>query len=332
MDMTINNNDKPLNRLQYAGSETPVFPQGFPQQTESNNNIPSVQSQSVPNSAPQTSAEPINQVLQDMQNQSIPNQMPLQQQPMTTASVTGKPNAASVNKPNMTMIVAGILFAGLATGFAGMSYMYLQERAKTAGQESVLGTKEQREYTEIMSEIRGLVNLPEDEKINIARIDNPDTLKQQNPEFYMNAQVGHYLAVMPSSQRVLIYDRSAKKIVNFSSYSIRVELIPEKEIPETEKPLKIEIRATSFADAEKVKTLESALKSASKFYDVTQVKNSDVNKEFKGMQVVLLNRNAKPKLSQNIVAHIGSNNVVEKMPEGETPSTADVVVIVGKLN
>lgn len=312
--MPTNNNNKPINRLQYAGMEQPVFPnQNYQNQQES-------------------SPDTINQFSPNMQSQQIPNQMPIQQQPMSTASVMGK-KPASVTQPNrVSMIVAGILFAGLATGFAGMSYLYLQEKAKTSGQESVLGTKEQREYTEIITEIRGLVNLPEDEKINVARIDNPETLKQQNPEFYVNAKNGQYLAVMPSSQRVLIYDREARKIVNFSSYSIRVELIPEKDIPESEKPLRIEIRATSFADAEKVKTLQSALKSASKFYQITQVKNSDLNKEFKGMQVVLLNRTGKPKLSQNIVAHIGSNNVLEKLPEGETSSNADVVVIVGKLN
>lgn len=235
----------------------------------------------------------------------------------------------------MSLMITAAVVAIMGIGLAGTSYMWWQDRTKLVelSQNGVLGANSSSaEYNEMVSKIRKLVAIPEDEKVNIARIDNADTLKQQNPDFYKDVKQGHYLVVMPSSQRVLIYDKEQNRIVNFSSYSIKVEIVPEKDIDPAEKPLTIEIRATSFADQAKVAQLTDALKKTSPNYKVTVVKNSDKNPDFKGIQVVLLNRQRKPKMSQNIIAHVGSNNIIEKLPEGESSSNADVVLIVGRLN
>jgi|GEM_PF-5479258 len=183
------------------------------------------------------------------------------------------------------------------------------------------------EFQEIIDETKALIKIADDEEVRVAKITNIEELKTQNEQFYKNASNDQYLVVLPETQRVLIYDNIEKKIVNFSSYNITVDLIPEDEIAETEKPLDIEIRTQSDVEDGVVDEIISQLTALSANYNVSTT--STTNNEYVGLTLILLNRETKPGMSQNITAHVGTNAIAEIMPEGEPDSQADVVLFIG---
>ncbi len=212
----------------------------------------------------------------------------------------------------------------LAVGVFG--FLYFNERRNNSNNNQENIGDNTQEYQEILASVRSLVDLDESEEINIARIDKPEDLILQNPSFYKDVKAGQYLIVFPTSQRVMVYDKTDNKIVNFSSYTIKVELIPEDEIEESKKPLTIELRYTSNVEQETVDEVVTTLEEASENYEIVSVSNT-FNTYEKPLQVILLNRVAKPKMSQNLVAHVGSKEVVDQLPSGEENTDADAVII-----
>jgi len=249
----------------------------------------------------------------------------------------GIPNEFSAEKTVSTAKTPASLSSVLMKGFLLVAFLavlvlgFLYFKTAQENEElrnSLPDNTSVEEYNEIVTNIKSLVEIGPDEKINVARIDNPEVLQTQNAKFYAEVKAGQYLVVLPNSQRVLIYDKDLNKIVNFSSYTIKVEIIPEEEIPDSEKPLTIEIRYTADVTAETLDQVKTALQEASNNYIIevlTQTTNS-----YEGLTIVLLNREAKPMMSQNIIAHSGTNSIAETLPEGEEASTADVVLILGK--
>ena len=224
-----------------------------------------------------------------------------------------------INKEKLIKFLPYIVLIALAamTAFLGYSYYDLKKGydPQTA------------EFKEITENIKTLINISEDEEVRVAKITDLEKLKEQNEQFYKDAKNGQYLVVLPESQRVLIYDTESKKIVNFSSYNIQVELIPEDQIEATEKPLTIEIRVDGQAEAGIGEGIKSGLEKLSTNYKVLAV-NKTTN-SYEGIKLILLKQAAKPKMSQNIIAHVGTNEIAEIMPENEANSSADVVIFIG---
>lgn len=230
-------------------------------------------------------------------------------------------------KKSIPIAIVAIIVLLLAVAVLG--YLYFDSKSENIklkkNEQNIEQTSE--EYKEITALVGDLVDLAEDENLNIARVDDPKVLIQQNQEFYKDVKEGHYLVVMPKSQRILIFDKEKNKIVNFSSYSIKVELIPEDNIPASEKPLNIEIRHTGTVDQQTIERVEQVLREASQSYNIVGISQTNVNHT--GFSIVLLNRQNKPNMSQNIIAHSGTNTIHETLPAGEASTNADVVLLIG---
>jgi hypothetical protein len=56
-------------------------------------------------------------------------------------------------------------------------------------------------------------------------------------------------------------------------------------------------------------------------------------RDYKALTVVIQNKSKKPSMSQNlqnqVTASPGNKTLLESLPEGENPSNADVVIIIG---
>lgn len=249
-------------------------------------------------------------------------------QPIQHSNFNKKPKKQKMKMMQPTTAILFSLVIILVGAVGVLGYLYFDQRQQNA---QVLGQQEQvqeqsQEYQEILDAINSLVDIDSEERVNVARIDKPEDLIAQNPTFYNGVQAGQYLVVFPTSQRVMVFDKEANKIVNFSSYSIKVELIPEDEISESEKPLEIELRYTSNVTEETVDQVVATLEEASENYIITETNETFLTYD-EPLSVYLLNRTAKPKMSQNLVAHVGSREVNETLPSGESSSTADAVVI-----
>jgi hypothetical protein len=236
-----------------------------------------------------------------------------------------KDNKRSSKKPLLVFTLALVA----VTGAGGYLY-YTKDQEVRHLKEQVAGVQTDQEYQLILNNVKKITNIPEDETVRVALVDDPETLKTQNAKFYADVKKGQYLIIMPKSQRVLIYDKDLNKITNFSSYSIKVDLIPEADIPASEKPLTIEIRYQVGVDQKTIDQIKQTLTKASANYKIIATAQT-AKSNYEGLTLVLLNKTNKPKLSQNIMAHTGTSSIGDKMPDGEAASTADAVIIVGKI-
>lgn len=243
-------------------------------------------------------------------------------EPQTSATVVPSQKKNLLVKFGVRNFILVLLIAALTITSAVLYLMYRDLKNET--------DPDQKAFNTVITNVKELVNIEGDEKINVARIDNIETLRTQNTNFYKNAENGQYLVVLPKSQRVVIYDMETDRIVNFSTYSIKVDVIPEDQIDASEKPLTIELRYAPNVTEQSVENVKKALETASQNYEVMATTQTDSN--LTGLTVVLLNREEKPKMSQNLIAHSGTNSITENLPEGEAPSDADAVILLGTTN
>lgn len=266
-------------------------------------------------------------VSQNNQNPFFQNTQPSNQQP-------GMRTLLNKFSSQIFIFVLFLSLSGIIAFFYFQNKNLAKENTELKAQSGVLGTstneESSKEYKEVLSAIQKLIKVDDGEKVNIARIDDPAKLTAQNAEFYKDAKVGDFLVVLPNSQRVIVFDKTENKIVNFSSYSIKVDLIPESEIAQSEKPLYIEIRYLDNVSQEAITNAQKNLQTASTNYVITNtipVTSSTLN--LNGVMLVLLNKDQKPKMSQNLIAHVGTTNIQAEIPSGEAASQADAIIYIG---
>lgn len=217
-------------------------------------------------------------------------------------------------------LITNILLVLLILAIGIFSYIYYNSQKNTADNEP-------DDDKEVIESLKTIVNIDENESINVEKVEDPESLKKEDGIFYKNVESGHYIVVLPDSRRVLIYDKKDNRIINFDIYKVRYNVISESEIPESQKPLNIEIRYTDEVLESSVDQLKEILKSKSANYNV--VKQSVTSSDYTEMLIVLLNLEQKPAMSQNLVGHLNLERFMDKLPAGEAPSQADVVIILG---
>lgn len=121
-----------------------------------------------------------------------------------------------MSKPSMpkinikSLLVAVVLIAAL--GAAG----YFWNDARQAKQQSpeAVAQKNQEETDQVVTSLSKIIVIEGEDKPTVARVENPDTLKKANQDFYKNVQIGDYLVLYP--QRAIIYRLGENKIVNIA--------------------------------------------------------------------------------------------------------------------
>jgi len=240
-------------------------------------------------------------------------------QPMMTANYTEAPiqkkNKQLFSK-SFLLLVTLILLLATGVGFLGYKYYTLEKEYKSTSE---------KKFEEVSNSVKKLMNIDESEEMRVAEINNIDELKAQDEKFYKEARNGHFLIVLAESQRVLIYDKELNRIVNFSNYTIAVDPIPEDKIPESEKPLNIEIRAEeSITDAQIIE-VEEAINNLGANYEVIGSTRTTI--DYTEGNIFVLNQQNKPNLSQNIIAYLKASGAKTQLPDGEKSTNADVVIL-----
>ena len=235
-------------------------------------------------------------------------------------------NSQSKGSPVVQRILI-LLVVVMALPLAFFGYKYFE-----LSQGQVAGAQTADEAQEVIDSVRDLLEIPETENINVARADDTESLREQNPTFYRDLVQGQYVVVLTNSQKVLIYDKGLDKIINFSTYTIDPQLIPEEDIEASEKPLRIEIRYVEGIETEAANNIQTRLEELSENYSIVGKTRSQIS-DHEGIIMVALNREAKPNMTLNLqnqlLANVINKQILEEMPEGEPDSTADVVVILG---
>lgn len=249
-------------------------------------------------------------------------------QPNLTNQKTVRPSSYSkkLGPVNTVLVILVMLLVGLLA-FVGTKYLEASSKASVSGESTTA------EAEIVKSQVRKLMNIDSTEVISVLRVEDAESLKQKDALFYKDLQKGHYLVALTNAQRLIIYDRDKNKIINFSNFSVNPELHDESKIDASEKPLKVELRFSAEINEEIKTNFVNNVKKFSSNYAVTIGNSASAANKYSGITLVLLNKVSKPKLSDNlrnqIAATQGKKSLLEKLPDNEPASSADVVIIIG---
>lgn len=107
-----------------------------------------------------------------------------------------------------------LLVIVLAAGLAGT--LYYKDRADKveADPASVQQEKNQAETDRVLTKLKNVLNVSEEDAPTVARVEDPEKLKQSNQDFYKDIQVGDYLVIYP--KRAIIFRENESQIINIA--------------------------------------------------------------------------------------------------------------------
>jgi len=185
----------------------------------------------------------------------------------------------------------------------------------------------------LLVKVGKLILLPQDEDPLVATIQDVEALVKDAP-FYSDAKNGDKLIVY--KQKAIIYDPVSNRLVNVGPVFIQAapssdestegiqdeQKIQQEEETELEsEPISLDIRNGSRT-AGKAATLRDELNSKD-IYDVVNVANAS-NNDYQGDILVNLTGKDVSGLEQEL-----GITAVTSLPEGETTTQADIVIIIG---
>ena len=100
----------------------------------------------------------------------------------------------------------------LAVAAAVFFYIKYQDARSQLPEE--VAAQNAEETSRVIGKLGNILSITTDAQPTVARVDDPDVLKQANPDFYADAQAGDYLILYP--ERAIIYRESENKIINIA--------------------------------------------------------------------------------------------------------------------
>lgn len=163
------------------------------------------------------------------------------------------------------------------------------------------------------------VLLPKNENPVVTVLSDVENLKTTQP-FYINATDGQYLIVYQQNGIALIYDKQQDLVINMSQI-----LVPQntQTLPNDLQPASIEIRNAGVTE-QVMSELETIL-SQSPLFDAITITRTQ--KPYQNITVVnMVGESASFQVDQ--IAQAFGAVIVDALPEGESNTTADIILIV----
>lgn len=139
--------------------------------------------------------------------------------------VDGKSTKSKMKKPPFNwkvFLVIVIVVASLGTAF------YFWNDAQNAKDQTpeAVAAKNQEESARVISALDLVLYTASEDEPTVARIEDPEILKQANPDFYKDAQTGDYLILYP--QRAVIFRESENRVINVAPIINTSEITPQE--------------------------------------------------------------------------------------------------------
>lgn len=172
-----------------------------------------------------------------------------------------------------------------------------------------------------MQIIRPAIHIAKDEKPTIATV--ADNTKLVGQPFFERAENGDKVLIFKTSNTVVLYRPSIKKVVAVSSIPQGEQTTAPTTTQEGAKPFRVAVLNGSQVNGVAKKTAEAILQ---KIENVTIVEEETADKKsYTKAQVVYTTSQAHVVAAQ--IAELLSGEITTKLPEGESNFDADIVVI-----
>ena len=230
------------------------------------------------------------------------------------------PGTSSSGKPN-TIILILALAALIGLSSAGYFYYQLGTTkgffwSKNSPQAAQKG--EQEAVAKLVLEVGKLMDLPKNETPTVATVTDINKLKAET--FFQNAKNGDKVLIYQNAKKVILYNPTAKKIVNVGPFSMGAN----QATPSAQAKIAIRNGTSTPAMASKI---EGVLKKSFPEANVITKENA-ASSNFEKTLVIVINNTLKD-IAGGVSKSLGAQ--VADLPSGESkPKDADILIIVGK--
>ena len=132
---------------------------------------------------------------------------------------------SKIKKPPFNWKVFLVIVIVVASLGAAFYFWNDAQNAKEQTPEAV-AAKNQEESARVISALDLVLYTESEDEPTVARIEDPEILKQANPDFYKNAQTGDYLILYPN--RAVIFRESENRVINVAPIINTSEITPEQ--------------------------------------------------------------------------------------------------------
>lgn len=224
-----------------------------------------------------------------------------------------------ISKPVMILVVLASL------GFGGWAFYQYQHSQQQIAKLSSLEGQQELQKTEVESLKKSLSKhmlLPSDEEPSIATITNIEVLKKDQP-FFEKAQNGDKVVVYSNEKKAIIYSPQKDVVVNVGALVVD----QSASAPTQAEILSLEIR-NGTTETGLARKISDMLKNKNQAFSAIDFKDA-AKQDYKQTVVVDLGKNQNKQLIKSLSTVLGTA-VVTTLPEGESGSKADVLVIIGQ--
>ena len=227
------------------------------------------------------------------------------------------------------VIFSRLIFLVLIGSVAALGYFYYQTRQEVRRLSSIAGFDElaKREVEQVVEALGKLAVLPDEEPI-VATVTDKEALLKQS-DFYKNAENGDRIIVYPNAKVAYIYSPAKNKIVNVGPFIVdngQQSVEATQAFESTPQVVSVEVR-NGTEDPGLAGNIGSQIGTNIEDVEIVKVAGAGKTDYISSLVVDLSGGEFADKLKE-IAELIGGQ--VGSLPEGETSSDADILVIVGK--
>lgn len=233
--------------------------------------------------------------------------------------------------PRKALLILGIVTI-LLIALVPSYYFYSQyQKSQKLLQNPTLATQE--EVKALIAKVSRLIELPTNEEPTVATVSDKEKIKDQ--AFFQKAENGDKVLIYTQGKKAILYRPSINKVIEVAPINLGQ--------PQEGSPVAV---ATSSAQVTKTKLVKVALYNGTTTVGLTKTAEKQLkdNLELGSKIEVVAKENAKKNDYQQtlVIDFTGSQKVlaesiakllngkVSSLPEGETPSNTDLLVIIGK--
>ncbi|MEA3357656.1 MAG: hypothetical protein U9Q67_04440, partial [Patescibacteria group bacterium] len=217
-------------------------------------------------------------------------------------------------KSNKLVPVLLFVVVVLLAALVGLGYLYLEQKEKVADP-TIIATEE---MALVKEKVGKHFQLP-DEEPTLATVMDAEALRDENPEFYRNATNGDKLLIYTTM--AILYNPTDDIIVNVAP------VIREPAMDTSGTKMNVELR-NGTADEVNWSDYETSIAQVmGDNYEIAATDSASAD-DYLGTVIYDLSGTKATEVAQ--LAEVLSGSVGEALPEGESASDADVVIIIGR--